>query len=185
MAIDSSGNLYVASEGYDGNGTVERVPRGPPRPAPSSPAHRTGCLAFDSSGNLYVANLGQLYGQQVRPGSTTASATLHGCVWPSAMAFDASGNLYVTNDDVARVSMFAPGATTASATSHRARGARRVSFRLRRQPLCCQRGQWHGQQIRAGQHYRQHYPHRTEYSGPRWRSIPAATYMWPTYMLRQ
>jgi hypothetical protein len=131
VAVDGSGNVYIANFGSGGTGTT--VSRFTPGSTAAS-VTLTGlsgpaALAFDSSGNLYVANTGnntvsKFAASSLATNNATPSATLTGVHVPSALAFDSSGNLYVANygdssstpGKGTTVSKFAPGATTPSAT---------------------------------------------------------------------
>ena len=82
LAIDSSGNLYVAN---DSGSTVSKFAPGATTPT----ATLTGltspdALAFDASGNLYVANdanTGTV--SEFTPGATTPTATFTGLSRPA------------------------------------------------------------------------------------------------------
>ena len=114
LAVDSSGNLYIANS--DSN-TVSKVLAGAiTASATLSGLSQPTALAFDSSGNLYVANFGNNTVSRFAPGATTAGATLGGLSGPTALAFDGKGNLYVASYNNNTVSEFAPGATAASMT---------------------------------------------------------------------
>ena len=112
LTIDSSGNLYVASEFTT---TVKKL-------APGSTTAMTATLtasavptglAADSSGNVFVATSTTL--SRFNAGSTTASAQLQGLNGPEAMVSILGGNLFVANGQGSTVSKFSPGDTTASA----------------------------------------------------------------------
>ena len=118
VALDQSGNLYVANYG---NNTVSKFAPGSTTPTAtltglSSPT----ALAFDTSGNLYVTNdVASGTVSKFAPGSTTPTATLTGLTKPWTLAFDPGGNLYVTNyinGTSDKVIKFAAGSTTPGAT---------------------------------------------------------------------
>ena len=111
MALDASGNLYVANIL---NNTVSKFAPGSTTPtATLTGLQNPQALAFDGSGNLYVANV---YGNSVSEfaaGSTTPTATLNGVTFPCGLAFDPSGNLYVAGLTV-RFQVFARSTATPS-----------------------------------------------------------------------
>ncbi|MGD0058156.1 MAG: NHL repeat-containing protein [Verrucomicrobiia bacterium] len=120
LALDGSGNLYVANSGA--GGTIEVFP---PEGGTGSVFATSGLsfplgLTFDSSGNLYVANAASSTIEEFSPNGSgtvfaTAAAGLNG---PSALAFDSSGNLYVANEGNYTIEEFGPGGTgTVFATS--------------------------------------------------------------------
>ena len=119
LAIDSSGNVYVANANST---TVSEFAPGSTTPtATLSGVYVPDAMACDSSGNLYVANGNGTVSEFAR-GSTTPTATLTGLNDPDALAIDSSGNLYVANEEEGvfdlgtTVSEFAPGSTKATAT---------------------------------------------------------------------
>jgi DNA-binding beta-propeller fold protein YncE len=114
MAVDSSGNLYVANQYSD---TVSEFAAGSTTPtATLSGLNDPDALACDAKGNLYVANWNNNTVSEFAPGSTTPSDTLAGLSGPIALACDAKGDLYVVNAGNNTVSEFAPGSTTPTAT---------------------------------------------------------------------
>ena len=127
MALDSSGNLYVAngtgntvSEFLPGRTTASRTLIGLNQPV---------ALAFDSHGNLDVANQAANTVSEFIPGSTTASATLRGSLnGPDGLAFNSSDDLFVANAGSGTVTEFAPGSTAPIATLGGLNAPRSVIF---------------------------------------------------------
>jgi sugar lactone lactonase YvrE len=120
VAVDSSGNLYIAD---GGNAVVEKVtPSGTlsiiagkagqfgsptPGPATSSDLGVLGGLAVDSSGNLYIADAANGVVEKVTTaGILSIIATSSALGVPAGVAVDSFGNLYVAdsgNDVVEKV----------------------------------------------------------------------------------
>src|SRR5207302_9318915 len=99
LAVDASGNLYVATSATDressgtlikfaaGSTTPSAIPTGPKRFNPKA-------LVVDTNGNLFAAGAGSVV--KVTPGSVATSAILGLSGYsPSALAVDRGGNLYV------------------------------------------------------------------------------------------
>jgi sugar lactone lactonase YvrE len=99
LALDGSGNLYVANAG---NNTIEEFnSSGVGSVFATSGLDYPVGLAFDSSGNLYVANAGNNTIEEFNSngtGSVFATAS-SGLDLPGGLAFDSSGNLYVANEN--------------------------------------------------------------------------------------
>ncbi len=151
VAVDSSGNVYIADTGHDrvdevnssgaltffaGTGTAGQPTAGP---ATSSDVDPAG-LAVDSSGNVYIADRGNSRVEKVTSSGTlsiiagtgTAGAPTAGAATssklngPFGIAVDASGNVYIGdlgNSEVEKVtssgtlSIFAGTGTAGSATA--------------------------------------------------------------------
>jgi DNA-binding beta-propeller fold protein YncE len=103
LAIDSSGNLYVANSGYKANDvTVYSAPKYKLVATIDSNTVGTTTLALDSAQNLYVAQ-GSAYGNSSI--MVYAHKTLklirtitNGIACPNTLAFDREGRLYVANN---------------------------------------------------------------------------------------
>lgn len=105
LALDSRGNLYVASLNANkilkfdtnGNGSVFASASNGLSFYPGFPAG----LAFDSRGNLYVANgypSNTILEFTDNNGTLSTNPTVFaGFSWPSVLAFDSGGNLYVSS----------------------------------------------------------------------------------------
>jgi sugar lactone lactonase YvrE len=120
LALDASGNLYVAN--FAATGSVEVFPPG------STTASRTITgvtapafgLAVDGSGDVFVTEYLTHDVKEFTPsGGSTPSRTLSasssptGINKPAGLALDASGNLYVSNNGgTIGVSVYAPGTST-------------------------------------------------------------------------
>jgi DNA-binding beta-propeller fold protein YncE len=111
LALDPSGNLYVANEG--GNVTV--YPPGSNAPSLTiAGIDRPQDVAVDAGGNVWICNRsGQPGIYEFPPGQTTPSEHITGSPiqTPNQMAFDASGTLYI-GDDGTGVYYLSPGAQT-------------------------------------------------------------------------
>ena len=136
VAVDSSGNIYVADKGNDTirgitPGGVVTTVAGSPREAEFADGtgisarftHPTG-VAIDSSGNIYVADRGDHTIRKVTPGGfvTTlagspeafggaADGTGRAARFnhPAGVAVDASGNVYVADGDNHTIRKVTPG----------------------------------------------------------------------------
>ena len=99
LAVDTSGNVYVANRSGGVSGTIDRITPGGTLSLFSSDMDFPSKLAFDASGNLYAGMVGNntiskfnAFGQA----TTFASSGLNG---PIPLAFDHNDNLYVGNSD--------------------------------------------------------------------------------------
>lgn len=117
LAVDRSGNLYVAN---GENGDYGDIAIYPPNSATPSRTITEGIydpesLAFDSSGNLYVGN--GLYADRVTvysPSGALLRTIVDGVRDPQSIGLDARGDLFVANteDGLGRsVTVYAPGKT--------------------------------------------------------------------------
>lgn len=117
MAVDSSGNLYVAQQAGT---TVNKItPGGSVSTFATGLSGPTG-LAFDTSGNLYVANYNNGSGttvSKITPGGSVSTFAT-GLSAPVGMAFDSSGNLYVANYNNGTVSKITPGGSVSTFCSN-------------------------------------------------------------------
>jgi DNA-binding beta-propeller fold protein YncE len=117
VAVDSSGNLYVANSG---NGSVTVYPPGKTSPSLALREDLTEpvALAVDAKGNVWVSNeLGGNTGSVVEfPAGETSPSRIIGGLNPYGVAVDSAGNLYVENYNTtaAFVSVYPPGATEPS-----------------------------------------------------------------------
>jgi sugar lactone lactonase YvrE len=116
IAVDSSGNLFMADPGR--NLVNEVAPDGTITPfVPASAGlSEPESLAFDSGGNLYVANFFSDTISVVTPAGIVstfvpASAGLSG---PDALAFDSGGNLYVANSNNNTISEVTPAGSVST-----------------------------------------------------------------------
>jgi sugar lactone lactonase YvrE len=105
LALDASGNLYVATDHevsvYTNAGAklLRKISDGIRTPR---------ALTFDDSGNLYVANTDAVT-VYAKGSAKLLRRISSGINRPSALAFDASGNLYVANEEINTVTVYAPG----------------------------------------------------------------------------
>ena len=128
LALDGSGNLYVADGGrirrIDAEGVIttiagtgERGFSGDGGPAAEAQLTWAGALALDGSGNLYAADGGRIRridaegmittiagtGEPGFSGDGGPAAEAQQFRWPSALALDGSGNLYVADSGNNRI----------------------------------------------------------------------------------
>jgi uncharacterized protein (TIGR03437 family) len=118
VAVDSSGNLYIADTGNNrvrmvagglattvaGNGTYGFT--GSNGAATSATLGAPSGVAADSSGNLYITDAYRVL--KVSKGKIAAIA---GLAAPQGVAVDAAGNVYVANPSSHRVYVLAPSGT--------------------------------------------------------------------------
>jgi uncharacterized protein (TIGR03437 family) len=128
MALDSSGNLYLADYGNNrvrevsngiittvaGNGTYGYTGAG--GTATSAELGNPSSVAVDSTGNLYVADNYRV--MKVTKGKTsTTISTIAGLENPQGIAVDAAGNVYVAQPAMHRVVELSPSTGTTCAVS--------------------------------------------------------------------
>ncbi len=131
LALDSSGNLYVANGGacYP-NDTVTVYAPGQITPARTVTLPDGECkpfaVAVDGQGNFFAitqtfsGHAGSVY--EYAPGQSTPMRTIADAKATVGIALDANGNLYVVNNgslasgDDSSVTIYAPGATVPSRT---------------------------------------------------------------------
>jgi uncharacterized protein (TIGR03437 family) len=124
VAVDSSGNLYIADSG---NNVVRKVANGTITTFAGSNSAGAGYsgdtgsatgaqlndpvgVAVDSSGNVYIADAGNNVIRQVSGGTIITAAV--GFTHPDGVAVDSSGNLYVADTVGRRIVKFSGGAYT-------------------------------------------------------------------------
>jgi uncharacterized protein (TIGR03437 family) len=138
IAVDSSGNLYIADTGSNrirkiSNGVITTVAgngtpgfSGDNGPATSAQLHVPKGIAVDSSGNLYIADTGNIRIRKVSNGviTTVAGAAINGfggdngpatsaqLSYPEGVAVDSNGNLYIADYDNARIRRVSNGVIT-------------------------------------------------------------------------
>jgi sugar lactone lactonase YvrE len=135
LALDGSGNLYVANDSppccYENWVTVyspsEKLLR------TINLVHHPDALAFDGSGNLYVADNGGKYGHPVgqvtvfAPGSESVLRTISiGVSHPVALATDPFNDLFVANANT--VTVYTNGETLQRTISQGIGGPRALAF---------------------------------------------------------
>ncbi|MGA8534186.1 MAG: NHL repeat-containing protein [Candidatus Tumulicola sp.] len=98
IALDGSGNLYVANIPTKGSGdvTVFRAAKSSILRKISNGVADPRALTFDAAGNLYVAN-SYFRVAEYAPGKTAPERDFK-VFYPAALAFDHSGNLYAASD---------------------------------------------------------------------------------------
>jgi sugar lactone lactonase YvrE len=93
LAVDQSGNLYVAN---GAGGTIDRITPAGVQTVFATGFTRPQALAVSDNGTLYVAD--QMKGTISTVSQTgTVAIFAHGLAMPSALAFDGFGNLFVAN----------------------------------------------------------------------------------------
>ncbi|HYL37268.1 MAG TPA: NHL repeat-containing protein [Bryobacteraceae bacterium] len=129
VALDSSGNLYIADAGnnvirqvatsgtittFAGNGGADYLGDG--GAATSASLNDPVALAVDSAGNLYIADAGNNVIREVSGGNINtivgSSVTTEQLHHPDGIARDAAGNLYIADTVARRVLEFSGGAVT-------------------------------------------------------------------------
>ena len=117
LAVDRSGNLYVANGENGDYGNIAIYPPGSVTPSRTitEGIYDPESLAFDSSGNLYVGN--GLYADSVTvysPSGALLRSIVDGVRDPESIALDSHNDLFVANteDGAGRtVTVYAPGKT--------------------------------------------------------------------------
>jgi sugar lactone lactonase YvrE len=93
LALDSAGNLYVAS--WSAGNVSKYTPTGVGSLYANTPEAEP--IAFDQAGNLFTGDLGGLNTiSEITPGGTRTTFA-SGLSEPESLAFDKAGNLYVAN----------------------------------------------------------------------------------------
>jgi hypothetical protein len=116
MALDASGNLYVANDlGSPGGAVLEFAPGSTTASHTIDSLDSPSFLAVDASGNVFVSEASDV--KEFTPGGgSTPSRTLGsgaGLDGPAGLAVDTGGNLYVANaQGTTGVSVFPAGTST-------------------------------------------------------------------------
>ncbi|HEY2476625.1 MAG TPA: hypothetical protein VGI19_17725 [Candidatus Cybelea sp.] len=124
LALDSSGNLYVAN-GVTWTITVYKPPfsnSSSPSATISTGLVQPGSLAFDAAGNLYVANsdytnMVTVYAPPFSNSSSPIATISTGSFQPWGLAFDSAGNLYVSTRSGNNVLIYKPPFSSSSSPS--------------------------------------------------------------------
>ena len=116
IAIDGSGNIWVANNGKNGSGVYNIAELSAGGAAPSGTTGYTGGgldkpfgIAIDSSGNIWIANkLGNSISEFNSSGTPNPSSpfTGGGLSAPFGTAIDQSGNLWIANNNTGSISEF-------------------------------------------------------------------------------
>lgn len=117
IAIDSSGNVYTASNGT--NIVIKTTPGGVSSQLGGSTGTNPRGIALDSSGNVYTANwVGNSVTKITSDGSTTTTLASTGAnTGPVDLVVDSSGNIFTANNTSNTISKITPGgAVTTFAT---------------------------------------------------------------------
>ena len=124
VAVDSSGNLYIADSGnnvvrkvangtittFAGNNSAGAGYSGDGAAATGAQLNNPVGVAVDASGNVYIADAGNNVVRQVGGGNIITPAV--GFTHPDGVAIDSSGNLYVADTVARRIVKFSGGAYT-------------------------------------------------------------------------
>jgi glucose/arabinose dehydrogenase len=110
VALDSSGNVYVAGQG---DGTIKKITPAGVISTFASGLSGPGGIAFDSSGNLYVANNSSNIVSVIPAGTTTPQtfATMSQ-VSTNWVTVDSSGNVFVSNQNTKAIYKFGASGQT-------------------------------------------------------------------------
>ena len=135
VAVDSSGNLYIADSGNNlvrkvANGTITTFAgsnsagagySGDGGTATNGQLNNPVGVAVDASGNVYIADAGNNAVRQVGGGNIITAAV--GFTHPDGVAIDSSGNLYVADTVARRIVKYSGGVyTTVAGTGQPAFG---------------------------------------------------------------
>jgi uncharacterized protein (TIGR03437 family) len=124
VAVDSSGNLYIADSGnnvvrkvasgtittFAGNNSAGAGYSGDGAAATGAQLNNPVGVAVDASGNVYIADAGNNVVRQVGGGNIITPAV--GFTHPDGVAIDSSGNLYVADTVARRIVKFSGGVYT-------------------------------------------------------------------------
>jgi trimeric autotransporter adhesin len=124
VAVDSSGNLYIADSGnnvvrkvangtittFAGNNSTGAGYSGDGAAATGAQLNNPVGVAVDGSGNVYIADAGNNAVRQVGGGNIITAAV--GFTHPDGVAVDSSGNLYVADTVARRIVKFSGGVYT-------------------------------------------------------------------------
>ena len=135
VAVDSSGNLYIADSGnnlvrkvangtittFAGNNSAGAGYSGDGGTATNGQLNNPVGVAVDASGNVYIADAGNNAVRQVGGGNIITAAV--GFTHPDGVAIDSSGNLYVADTVARRIVKYSGGVyTTVAGTGQPAFG---------------------------------------------------------------
>jgi len=135
VAVDASGNLYIADSGnnvvrkvangtittFAGNNSTGAGYSGDTGTATGAQLNNPVGVAVDASGNVYIADAGNNAVRQVGGGNIITAAV--GFTHPDGVAIDSSGNLYVADTVARRIVKFSGGVyTTVAGTGQPAFG---------------------------------------------------------------
>ena len=110
VAIDASGNIYVADRG---NKLVKKIPAGNGTPVTvSSGFSQPYGVAVDAAGDVYVADYGASAVYKVPAGSSTRQTIGSGFKTPTGVAVDGAGDVYVADYGNNAVKKIAAGSNT-------------------------------------------------------------------------
>jgi serine/threonine protein kinase, bacterial len=117
IAIDGSGNIYVANRTTTYAGNVLVYPPGGKTPARTITDGVTSPIGIgvDASGTLYVANFRENDVEEYPAGASAPyKAITQGLDGPAAVTLNQQGWLYVANDENSTISEYPPGSITPS-----------------------------------------------------------------------
>jgi serine/threonine-protein kinase len=115
VALDSAGNVYVASEGMYGRVVKWAGGSTSPTVLPFAGLYEPQGLAVDSAGSVYVADFNNRVVKLAAGSNNQTELPFIGLNYPEGVAVDGAGNVYVADRGNGRVLKLTAGANTQTA----------------------------------------------------------------------